>query len=223
MLITRDGLFTLLEPSESEALSVWKELDTIYPFGQHSRGTEPKFTTSFHQAEQPCYNAVMAGLDPKALSLAVSAMNLIKIFRAIKPEDGQYRLHEVAKLVTDAPLINDISWAPGCIRPYDLIAAACDDGSIRIFEVNTPHGGDMSIVSILKSPIPSGAFIREPAKNPRNAPSGIGAGLADVNRAAAAARHTAVIANIKHEWKEIAVLPHDDSSAVCKVRWLHDG
>lgn len=223
VLITRDGLLSLLEPSEPESLSVWKELDTMYPFGQHSRGTEPRFTVSLHQSERPCYNAVSAGLDPKALSLAIAAMNSIKIFRAIKPDEGNYQFHEMAELATDTAMINDVSWAPGCIRPFDLIAAACDDGSVRIFEVNTPHSVEPCSVTISESRIPPGISIRENITSSQNAPSGIGAGLAGVSRAAAAARVVAGITKIDHEWKEVAVLSPDDKSAVWKVRWVHDG
>lgn len=223
VLITRDGLLSLLEPSEPESLSVWKELDTMYPFGQHSRGTEPRFTVSLHQSERPCYNTVIAGLDPKALSLAVSAMNLIKVFRAIKPDEGNYQFHEMVELAIDAPMINDVSWAPGCIRPCDLIAAACDDGSIRIIEVNTPHSVEPSYMTILEPRVPPGNFTRETTINSQNPPSGIGAGLAGVSRAAAAARDIVGITKISHEWKEVAILSHDDNSAAWKVRWVHDG
>lgn len=223
VLITRDGLLSLLEPSEPESLSVWKELDTMYPFGQHSRGTEPRCTVSLHQSERPCYNAVIAGLDPKALSLAVSATNLIKIFRAIKPDEGNYQFHEMVELATDAPMINDVSWASGCIRPFDLIAAACDDGTVRIFEVNTPHIVESLSVAASESRISPGTSTRETTTNSQNAPSGIGAGLAGVSRAAAAARNVAGITKINHEWKEVANLSHDDNSAVWKVRWVNDG
>lgn len=220
VLITRDGLLSLLEPSEPESLSVWKEIDTMYPFGQHSRGTEPRFTVSLHQSERPCYNAVIAGLDPKALSLAVSAMNLIKIFRAVKPDEGNYQFHEMVELATDAPMINDISWAPGCIRPCDLIAVACDDGSVCIFEVNTPHTAEPLSVPVSQSRIPAVTSTRENTTNSQNAPSGIGAGLAGVSRAA---RDVAGITKVSHEWKKVAVLSHSDNSAVWKVRWVHDG
>lgn len=223
VLITRDGLLSLLEPTEPESLSLWKETDRIYPFGKHSRGTEPRFNVCLHQSDRPCYTAVLAGLDPKALSLAVSATNLIKVFRAIKPEEGNYQFYEMAEMTSASPLINDLSWAPGCIRPYDLIAAACDDGYARVFEITTPHVAEPSSFDI---PSPRTALVasaREQMANARNAPSGIGAGLAGVSRAAAAARNVAGTTKIKHEWKEVAALLHDDNSPVWKVRWMHDG
>ncbi len=222
--ITRDGLLALLEPSEPESLSMWKELDKIYPFGDHHpRGAEPRFTVSFHQSERPCYSAVIAGVDAKALSFAVSALNSIKIFRATKSDEGNYNFHPIIEMVTAATLINDISWAPGCIRPYDLIAAACDDGFVRIFELNTPYNGDISSIANSTSRVAQNSSKGGPQTSARNAPSGIGAGLIGVSRAAAAARDVAGTSKIKHEWKEVAALPHDYKSAVWTVRWVHDG
>jgi nucleoporin SEH1 len=223
VLVTRDGLLSLLEPAEPESLSLWKELDAVYPFEQHPRGTEPKFKVSFHQSERPCYNAILAGLDVKALSLALSGLNRVKVFRAIKPDEGTYQLYEMVEIVVNATLINDVSWAPGCIRPYDLIATACDDGTARMFSISTPHEGNALSPPEFEAPISPLANIKEPLPNVRKNPSGIGAGLAGASRAAAAARHITTTSNIKHEWMEIAVLLHDDESPVWKIEWMYDG
>lgn len=224
VLITRDGLLSLLEPSEPESLSQWKEIDTLFPFGQHSRGAEPKITLCLQPSERPCYNAVIAGVDTRALSLAVSALNLIKIFRAIKPDEGNYHFYEVLEMATTATLINDVSWAPGCIRPYDVIAAACDDGYVRMFELDTP----CAAVDVLPSLIPGSRASQgnsrvSSAMNPHSVPSGIGAGLAGVSRASTTTRDASSVSKVKHEWKEIATLPHKDYSAVLTVRWVSDG
>ena len=219
-LLTHDGLLTLLEPSEPESMSTWKEVDAFYPFGRHSRGSEPRSQLSFHQSERPCYDAIIAGLDPKALSLAVSAMNAVKIFRALKSEDSNYQFHEMLEIKTHASVINDIAWAPGCIRPYDLIATACDDGSVRIIELTTPYDGRPS--SSL-SAIDQSRMNRSRALSSiqRNAQSGIGAGLAGATRATA--RNYDGLARIRHEWKEVANLTHYENVPVWKVRWTYDG
>lgn len=224
VLITRDGLLSLLEPSEPESLSQWKEIDTLFPFGQHSRGAEPKITLCLQPSERPCYNAVIAGVDTKALSLAVSALNLIKIFRAIKPDEGNHHFYEVLEMATATPLINDVSWAPGCIRPYDVIAAACDDGYVRMFELDTPCAAVDALPSLIPgSRASQGNSKMGSAMNPHSVPSGIGAGLAGVSRASTTARDASSISKVKHEWKEIAALPHKDYSAVLTVRWVSDG
>ena len=218
-LITHDGLLSLIDPSEAESMTSWKEVDTIYPFGQHSRGTEPRSKVSFHQAERPCYDAVIAGLDPRALSIAVSAMNIIKIYRALKTEDTNYQLYEMLEMKANTPLINDVAWAPGCIRPYDLIATACDDGSVRIFELTTPHGN--KVFSAAGGGNSGKDRAKASSSAPKNTPSGIGVGLAGANRAAA--RQTGGSTRITHEWRELANLSHGESAPVWKVRWTHDG
>ena len=219
-LLTQDGCLSLLEPSEPESLSSWKEVDSIWPFGKHSRGSEPRSKLSFHQSERPCYDAIVAGLDPKALAIALSATNSIKIFRALKSEDASYQFHQMLEIKIDASVINDIAWAPGCIRPYDLIAAACDDGSVRVVEVTTPHDGRPSFSE--SSAYPSGMNqSRAASSTHRNAPSGITAGLAGVSRATA--RSNDGPTRIRHEWKQVANLPHHENAPVWKVRWTHDG
>lgn len=221
MLITYDGLLSLLEPLEPESLVAWRETDSLFPFGQQSRSSEPRFGLSLHEAEMPCYNAVAAGLERNALSLAVSAMNAIKIFRALKPDETGYQFHEMLEIATESPLINDLAWAPGCIRPYDLVAAACDDGCVRIFEITTPHNSDLGLNALSKD---SGvAKNRTSSLTARSAPSGIGAGLAGVSRTST--RFNAPSSRIKHEWKELTNLRTDENECkpVWRVRWMHDG
>lgn len=222
-LITHDGLLSLLEPADPESLSSWNVIDNIYPFGQHHRGTEARFRLSFHQGEGPSTNAVFAGLDPNAISLAVSAIEHIKIYRAVKsgePSESNYLFYEMIEIQTDAT-VNEIAWAPGCLHPYDIIAAACNDGTIRIFEVNTPHEVDASSrTPAVKAYKPNGPRRALPATM-RNAPSGIGAGLADMSRNAPP-REVMNSLNIKHEWKQAALLSHDEAP-VWKIRWIYDG
>lgn len=222
VIVSRDGLLSLLEPSKPESLHAWKEIDSLYPFGQHARGSEPAFRLSLHQAEMPSYGAVSAGLDPKAISLSLSASTSIKILRASRSEDGNYQFYEMLEMNAIASAINDVSWAPGSIRPYDLIAAACDDGRVRVYEVSTPHDSDLE--SRGKG---SGSEIttrdrRTSSIISRQAPSGIGAGLAGVARGEATRRAGGGI-RIQHSWREIAVLPHEDGSPAWRVRWTHDG
>ncbi|KAL8838217.1 MAG: hypothetical protein Q9170_002207 [Blastenia crenularia] len=176
------------EPSEPESIHTWKEIDTVYPFGQQSRGSEPAFRLSLHQAETPCYGILLAGLYPKAISVCLSASNSIKILRAIRSDDGNYRFHEMLQVNAIASVINDISWAPGSIRPHDLIAAACDDGCVRLYTVTV----------LTKSHSPStnaGSFEESPSRDRhssshvhRQALSGIGAGLAGFSRGETARR-----------------------------------
>ncbi|KAL8780482.1 MAG: hypothetical protein Q9213_006442 [Squamulea squamosa] len=221
-IVSSDGLLCLLEPSEPESLHAWKELDSTYPCGQQSRGSEPTFRISLHQAVGPSYHAVSGGLDPKAISLVLSATNSIKILRATRSEDGNVQFHQMLDIEGIASAINDVSWAPGSIRPYDLIATACNDGSVRVYEVTIPqHAG-------LQSPNTSSgsqASMRDrlnSSKHARHTPSGIGAGLAGFSRVEAMFGSNGGT-RIQHAWKEIAVLRHKGATPVWRVRWTHDG
>ena len=224
-MITHDGLLSLLEPVDAESLTSWTQIDTIYPFGHHPRSTEARFRLSFQQSEGPSSNALLAGIGPKTLSLAVSAMNNIKVFRALKPDEssseGNYQFYEMHDMHTDTAIINEIAWAPGCLRPFDVIAAACDDGTVRIFEVDTPHESDGSSKTPAAKPLQSLGPPRGASSGSRNAPSGIGAGLAGMSRDTAARRGMAH--EVKHESRQVAVLAPDEPAPVWKVRWLHDG
>ena len=223
-LITHDGLLSLLEPADPESLGSWNVIDNIYPFGQHHRGTEAKFRLSFHQGEGLSCNAIFAGLDPNAISLAVSAIEHIKVYRAVKsgePSESNYQFYEMIDIHADA-IINEIAWAPGCLHPYDLIAAACNDGTIRIFEVDTPHEVDALLKSPAAKPYRSNGQHKELPATLRNAPSGIGAGLAGMSRNAPLREVMNNNLNVKHEWKHAALLSHDEAP-VWKIRWIYDG
>ena len=223
-MITHDGLLSLLEPVDAESLSSWTQIDTIYPFGQHPRDTEARFKLSFQQSEGPSSNALLAGIDPKVLSLAVSAMNSIKVYRALKPDepsDRNYQFYEMHEMHVEIALINDLAWAPGCLYLLDVIAAACDDGTVRIFEVDTPQDLNGSLKTTVAKSLHSLSPTEGAASTSRNVPSGIGAGLAGMSRNIVARRRMAH--EVRHESKQVAILADDEHAPVWKIRWLHDG
>lgn len=162
-------------------------------------------------------------MDANAISLAVSAIDYIKVYRAVKsgePSESNYLFYEMVEIHTDAT-INEIAWAPGCLHPYDVIAAACNDGTIRIFEVDTPHAVDTPSRTPAVKTYKSNGSQRAFPPTLRNAPSGIGAGLAGMSRNAPP-REVMNSLNIKHEWKQADILSHDEAS-VWKLRWIFDG
>lgn len=220
-LITHDGLLSLWEPLESESLGSWKELDAVYPFGQYSRGSEPTFRLSFHKSERPNHSAISAGLDPRTLSIALSATNVIKINRAFKLDDGGYQLNEVLEMNTHAVVINDIAWAPGCIHMRDLIATACDDGCTRVFEVTTPHNRGLMASGSMESP-PLSLNKQESSGSASHTKSGIGAGLENASRVKDFKRGSGT-QWIRHEWKQVAKLAHRENLPAWRVQWLYDG
>ena len=222
-LMTHDGLLSVFEPADPETLSLWTTLDQLYPFGHHRRGTEARFRLSWHQSEGPSSNALLAGVGPKTLSIAVSALNYVKILRAALLEhvpEATYQFDEMIQMETGNALINEIAWAPGCLRPFDVVATACDDGTVRVFHVDTPC--DVNEASEAKVTTPRETCTSQ-QKQPlvaRNVPSGIGAGLAGLSRIK---QGTISKTSIKHVSREAAALSHDESSPVWKVRWIYDG
>ena len=221
-IVQSDGLLALLEPSDPGTLNFSKELDSAYPYGQYSRGSEPTFKLSLHQAARPSYHAISAGVDPKAISLALSAASSIKILRATTTEDGDCKFYQVLEIEGVASVINDVSWAPGCIRSCDLIAAACKDGRVRVFEVITPHHAGFQSPNMSSDPRPLTRDRGNSSKLDRHAPSGIGAGLAGVSRAKAM-HESSGATRIQQSWRETAVLVHGRGMPVWRVRWTHDG
>ena len=221
-LMSHDGLLSLLEPTEAETLATWKEVDAIYPFGRQSRSAEPRFRISFHQAERPSYDAVTAGLDPKALSLAVSSADTVKLLRASSGSDGNYQFYQVIDHCVSSVTINDVAWAPGCIRPYDLIAVACDDGTVRVLEITTPNDSDPGSPEAFKK-LNIGSFSQGKVSSSRNPPSSTGTDLAGASQAAASDQKTPVSDEIKHQCRETANLEHEEGLPVWRVRWMHDG
>ena len=223
--MTHDGSLSLSEPADPESFSAWNQIDQFYPYGKHHRGTEARFRLSFHQSESPCANALLAGLDIGTISLAVSALCFIKVYRTARPKDpsdGSYRLCEMLQIEIASSSINEVGWAPGCLHPFDVIAVACDDGTVRVFHVNIINQDDELAGALATRRSQSGEFAVAQQSASRNAPSGISAGLSGMTRSTTP-RSGMSNKNVTHVAREVARLPHDDDSPVWKVRWIYDG
>ncbi|KAF2824467.1 WD40 repeat-like protein [Ophiobolus disseminans] len=178
-LITRDGYLTVYEPLDQSSLNEWTVLAEHWVCEDNppQRQEEVGFKVVFHKEKLPCWTAIMAGLDRKSLSLAVAAMKDVHVFRTDKAK----RFFHVAKLEGARQIIRDLAWANGSMRGYDILATASKDGAIRIYELSTPTSGNTSTggassASTVTDPI-------SPRPGPRkNAPSGIGAGLAGASK-----------------------------------------
>ena len=218
-VITRDGLLSLLEPTKADRYDDWKEIDQFWACGQRiARGMETSFKVVFQQAERPNYNAVAAGVDPNALSVAIAAMDAVKIYRVLKPEDGAYRFESpVAELTSTEGLIRDVAWSPEVWRVHDLIATASCDGFVRIYKVFTHQTRpELRSVSLNKGIQPSS----NAHTNQRGTPSGIGAGLAGTSRTASGGRVDSSFGQVPHDCELIEELRHD---GVWRVEWLRGG
>ena len=176
-LITRDGHLTVYEPTDQSSLNEWSLLAEHWVCQENppERQEEVGFKVVFHKEKLPCYTAIMAGLDRRSLGLAVAAMNDVIILRT----DRAKVFWPVAYLTGARQIIRDLAWANGAMRGYDILATASKDGSIRIYELSTPRSekssttGTSSTSTTANTVAPSQA-----ARARKNAPSGIGAGLA---------------------------------------------
>ena len=133
-LITRDGFLMICEPVDHDNLSDWRTIHTEQVRPVPSNQEEASFRVAFHREKLPCYSAILAGLDRKALSLAVAAMDTVKIYRTDKDRE----LYVAAELTGAHGVIRDVAWANGSVRGFDLIATACKDGMVRVYELTTP-------------------------------------------------------------------------------------
>lgn len=178
-LITRDGYMTVYEPQDQSSLNEWTILAErwVSESNPPERQDEVGFKVVFHKEKLPCWTAIMAGLDRKSISLAVAAMKDVYIFRTDKAK----RFFQVAKLEGARQIIRDLAWANGSMRGYDILATASKDGAIRIYELSTPSSGHST-----SGGASSSLAVAEPTSprpGPRkNAPSGIGAGLAGASK-----------------------------------------
>lgn len=180
-LITRDGYLAVYEPIDSDNLTEWRPITRQYVCSTPSRQEETGFKVCFHHEKLPCWTAIQAGLDRNALSLAVAAMDVVKILRT----DKGRRLYEAAQLTGARNIIRDVAWANGAMRGFDVVATASKDGAIRIYELSTPTAvqGAAATSGVLIPP----TIVETPSSprggsGARNAPSGIGAGLAGASR-----------------------------------------
>ena len=131
---TRDGYVTVCEPEDHDDLRSWRIMWSEYLCKTPSRTEETSFRVSWHKEKLPAWPAVLAGLDKKSLSLAVSVGMSVKIFRT----DKERRFFTAATLEGAKDLVRDVSWASGSMRGFDTIATASKDGFVRIYELHTP-------------------------------------------------------------------------------------
>lgn len=184
-LITRDGELSIMEPKDHDMLSNewsdWMQGVGFRVCPEPSRAEETSFRVCWHKEKMPCWQAIGAGLDYKALSLAVAVGDFVKVYRT----DRDRRLYVCAELRGADDLVRDVAWANGSMRGYDIIATGSKDGRVRIYELRTHNSADqtttMQRLKVATAPPPPppkhGAM-----RSGRTTPSGIGAGLANASR-----------------------------------------
>lgn len=176
-VISRDGHLTVSEAEDHDDLREWRPLWEEYLCKTPSRTEETGFRVSWHHEKLPAWPAILAGLDRKSLSLAVSVMDTVKVFRT----DKDRKFYAAAELTGAKGLIRDTSWANGSMRGYDVIATASKDGFIRVYELHTPDGTD-DFASTETRRDTDTTHRSSNQSSTRQTKSGIGAGLAGGSR-----------------------------------------
>jgi len=181
-LVTRDGSLSVMEPKDHDNLGGdwidWMENQNFQVCAVPQRAEEASFKVRFHSDSLPCWTAIVAGLDRKALSLAVAAMRTVKIYRT----DKDKRLYLAVELTGAKSLVRDVAWAPGSARGFDVVGTAGKDGVVRIYEVKTPatkacvQVGTTAVTQT--AAVDAGGQNTVQARAKRSTVSGIGAGLA---------------------------------------------
>ena len=168
------------------------------------RGEEVSFKVAFDPNLEPCYMGIRQGVARDSLALVVASMNRASIWRtkeishsaSLGGSGTTKEFYLAAELKGHKGLVRDVAWAPGNIRGFDVVATACKDGFIRVFQVTTPGKGGArggkdagasntpatSLRSKDFSKVPEKVVVQQRNSDPngsssRVAPSGISAGL----------------------------------------------
>ena len=165
--------------------------------------------------------AISAGLDRAALSIAVTAMTEVRIYRVIKMtgHGGQeiYKFQDpVAILGGVEGLVRSVAWSAEVWRPQDWIATAAADGYIRIYEITIPKENTSQTSNPTVQPRSTLLDAGEGAsRSGVRAPSGIGAGLDRVSLAASFS--SLGLGQLRHEAKCVEQIKHE---GVWEVQWM---
>jgi nucleoporin SEH1 len=174
-LTTRDGFLTVLEPENQNNIRNWEPITGSARYLCHTppHQDETGFKVCFHRELHPSWATSKEMQEHKTLSLAVVAMNEVKVFRT----DKDRRFYLAAELTGARNILRDVAWANGSMRGYDVIATASKDGCIRIYQLHVEKLRPATDEAVI--PISSQEPSSEDSKsNSRKALSGIGAGLA---------------------------------------------
>lgn len=217
-LITRDGLLTVLEPAVPDSLADWQQVDQFRVCTEPQRGEETSFKVQFNHDPVDITHIVLPSWDKKSLSLAVAAMDTVKIYRM----NAHRKFYHAIELTGHNRLVRDISWANGSVRGFDIIASGSKDGTIRLFEVYTSLANSKSSANgsanlAVTSPPPSrSSATRAPAQ------SAIGSALASQTPGTLVDMKRSEEIPFKHTFKEVSSFDsrHLD---VWQVRFSHPG
>lgn len=144
-MLASDGKLSVFESEEPETLADYALIDEFQALPKPSRGEETCLRVRFDPNPEPCYMALRAGVPLDTLSLVVSGLTTVRVFRTRETVGGSFgaatrarEFYQAAEIPGHKGLVRDVAWAPGNFRGYDMIATACQDGYVRVFRLETP-------------------------------------------------------------------------------------
>lgn len=205
----------------------WTAVDTFNVCEKPDRGEETTMKVMFDPNIEPCYSAVNAGVPRDALGLVVASMQKASIWRTkevtsstITGASSSREFYLAAELKGHRGLVRDVAWAEGSVRGWDVVATACKDGFVRVWQVSTPVLSKKKALDGTDSHAPGEKKAAD--HGGKTAPSGIAAGLVPARsrtrQQEAQGRDGAVV----HAVKEVSKLTADHTP-VWRVRMDHDG
>ncbi|KAI4865451.1 WD domain-containing protein [Hypoxylon rubiginosum] len=148
-LLSADGHLIVYEGEEPENLTDYAKFDDFQVCAKPNRGEETCFKVRFDPNPEPCYTALRAGVPTDALSLVVSGLTMVKIYRTRDTVTSSFgaaargrEFYLAIEIREHNHLVRDVAWAPGNYRGYDMVATACQDGFVRVFRIDTPFSKD---------------------------------------------------------------------------------
>jgi nucleoporin SEH1 len=230
-------MLTVYENEEPESMTSWAQIDQIKVCETPERGEETTFKVRFDPNLEPSYAAIREGVPRESLGVIVAGMKTARIWRTkiishdVSLGSGSSKeFYLAADLPGHRGLVRDVAWAPGSIRGYDIVATACKDGLVRVFEVRTPPKDGKEVPNIEYSKYPVTQAV-EPAPRgsdtaPKNGPSGISTGLAATVKSGPTGNRQqdgqSQAGQVVHTVKEVAKL-NAHRAAVWRVDFDDDG
>ncbi|KAI9830685.1 MAG: epoxide hydrolase, soluble (sEH) [Phylliscum demangeonii] len=162
-LLSRDGLLAVFEADEEESVRSWALLDQFEVCkppppppgpGPSTRASgsgsgsgarigssdETSFRVAFDPNALPCWRACAAGVRENSLALvtagAVGVGAAVRVWRS--GADRRFELAADLSPFHQQALVRDVAWAPMNVRGWDVVATACKDGVVRVFDLRYP-------------------------------------------------------------------------------------
>lgn len=146
-LLDRGGALRVYENDTPETPTSWSLLDEFQACDRPPRGgAEVSLKVRFDPNLEPSWAAQRAGVPSDSLGLVVAGMRRVTMWRT-----KQVR-HEVtlgagtakefyiaADLMGHGGLVRDVAWGRGSWRGWDVVATACADGLVRVYEIRAPE------------------------------------------------------------------------------------